>query len=263
MHAVIEIHIRRIDEALAHLKFSSDPTIDEAAKYLLLNPGKRIRPLLALLIGQMLGGKLEEMLLPTLALETLHTYSLIHDDLPCMDNDDFRRGKPSLHKVYGEAVALLVGDLLLTVSFELIAKSDLSDKVKIDLISELTAASGGDGMILGQVIDISAEREARRVEMNRKKTGALFIASALFGGIMACATPSHLKTLASFGDIFGLLFQLKDDIDDGELEEDHKEISKLIASAKKTILSLPGDSKAVDLLIETLSMSTKKPIQNL
>lgn len=202
----------------------------QAARYSLLSSGKRIRPQLTIGVGQMLGVPREHLLVPACALELIHTYSLIHDDLPAMDDDDFRRGKPSLHKAYGEAEAILAGDFLLTYAFEVIADAPYIDSsTKLRLIKTLAQASGGDGMVGGQLLDIS--KSSPHDEINAKKTGALFQAAAEFGAIVAQVEEPIFKQLTLFGQKIGLLFQLCDDILDGEdtaVDLAHKKYEEII-----------------------------------
>ncbi|NGX61181.1 MAG: Farnesyl diphosphate synthase [Chlamydiae bacterium] len=212
----------RIEEKLEELIPSSSSDYDSlfsAARYSLLAPGKRIRPLLTLLTVEMLEPSLlEGALVPACTLEMIHTYSLIHDDLPSLDGDDYRRGKPTLHRVYNEGHALLVGDYLLTYPFELLAKAPfLTPFQKIQLVEILAEASGSDGMIGGQVMDI--EGSSKIEQMHRGKTAALFRAALLFGGVISEASSEKLTLLGDFGTSLGLLFQMVDDI----LDQDHPE----------------------------------------
>lgn len=194
-------------------------TVIKAARYSLLSEGKKIRPILALATAEIFGSYSEKALQPACALEMVHTYSLIHDDLPCMDDDDFRRGKPSLHKVFGEAQATLAGDFLLTYAFEVLADAPhLSDAQKIKLVRLLAKNSGAEGMIGGQVMDIEAEDKKINIadlrEIHERKTGALIAASIEFGAIVAEATEEHVRILRSFGHHIGLAFQIADDVID-------------------------------------------------
>ncbi len=189
----------------------------QAARYSLLCGGKRLRPLLTLTVADVLGADVETALLPASAIEMIHTYSMIHDDLPCMDDDDFRRGKPALHKVYNEGHAVLTGDYLLTFPFELISRDQrLTPDQKIDLIGLLSKAAGGEGMAGGQVMDIRLENEDANLEelrsLHRLKTGALFTAAAEFGAIVAHATTQERLLLRKFGSELGIAFQILDDI---------------------------------------------------
>lgn len=233
------------DEDVAHKK------LFEAARYSLLNGGKRIRPLLALATAEALGANLESAIVPVCALELVHTYSLIHDDLPCMDNDDYRRGKPTLHKQYDEAMAVLVGDFLLTKAFEILAKaSNLGAEQKVKLISLLSQKAGGAGMIAGQVLDMGAENQVIDLDclknIHRKKTGALIIASIQFGVILAKANSKIEESLLLFGEEIGLAFQIVDDLIDvlASKNKHGKEISSDEVNGKSTYVSLVGISQS-------------------
>lgn len=242
-----------IDKFLVQLLPKSDgeqETLFEAMRYSLLGDGKRIRPILTLCVTDACGTNIQHALQPACALELIHTYSLIHDDLPCMDDDDFRRGKPSCHKAFTEAHAVLAGDCLLTFAFELLADAPhLSSDQKIELVKYLSQNSGGHGMIGGQVIDI--ESEGKKIDLNllqkmhALKTGALIKAAILFGGIIADVTQEHLAILKSFGEKIGLAFQIKDDLLEGfETESDR-------ILQKATFLSLLGTEQA-NLLAQRL-----------
>jgi len=205
-----------IEQRLDELLPSSGATA-EAARYAVFSGGKRLRPKIALSLAEIFGASPEMALTPACALELVHTYSLIHDDLPCMDDDDMRRGRPSAHKAFGEATALLAGDLLLTFSFQLLAESPgLSADQKIALVQTLSSSAGASGMIGGQELDLLyAEKTIDWEELktvHARKTAALFSAAFEFGGIVGGAP--DLALLREMGQIFGLAFQLKDDLDD-------------------------------------------------
>ena len=190
-----------------------------AARYALLSPGKRLRPLLLLAVCESYGVMQDLALIPACALEMVHTYSLIHDDLPCMDDDDLRRGKPTLHKVYPEWHALLTGDFLLTYPFELLACAPhLDDKQKLALIHCLSKHAGAHGMIGGQMIDLLSDGQsidwALLEQMHLGKTAGLMIAALEFGGILSGVAPDDLHSLRKAGAAIGLAFQLADDVND-------------------------------------------------
>jgi geranylgeranyl diphosphate synthase, type II len=197
-------------------------TIHRAMRYSLFAGGKRIRPLLAIAASQAVSDGPVGIESCACALEMIHTYSLIHDDLPALDNDDLRRGRPTCHKVFGDAMAILAGDALLTLAFEVLAKLDQTDgSCRIELVRELATASGTvDGMIGGQVNDIEGEGKhptAHLLEsIHRAKTGALLRASVRMGGIYAGADADQLAALTGFGEHVGLAFQMVDDILDVE-----------------------------------------------
>ena len=197
-------------------------TIHRAMRYSLFAGGKRVRPLLAIAAAETVSDAPAGIESAACALEMIHTYSLIHDDLPALDNDDLRRGRPTCHKVFGEAMAILAGDSLLTLAFEVLAKLEgLSAGCRVDLVRELATASGtAGGMIGGQVNDIEGEGKPPTAELlesiHRAKTGALLRASVRIGAIYAGADATQLAALTSFGEHIGLAFQIVDDILDVE-----------------------------------------------
>ena len=203
----------RLEEAIANIL--PDKPAYEAARYALLSGGKRLRPKLVLMTVEALGGDVEEALIPAIALEMIHTYSLIHDDLPCMDDDDFRRGKPTVHRAFDEATAVLAGDLLLTHAFLILAK-------KPELIAILAEASGAEGMIGGQLLDLQQSQDID--QLHALKTGALFRCALHFGALLGKADP---KPFIQFGETFGLLFQALDDLDDNDGLADEKRVEML------------------------------------
>src|SRR5208337_1787313 len=195
----------------------------EAAHYSLFAGGKRLRPILCLASAEVVGGEIEPVLPAACALEMIHTYSLIHDDLPAMDNDDFRRGVPTNHKVFGEAIAILAGDALLTEAFEYFALSAYtggSPEKLVEVIGIAVKAAGYRGMIGGQAIDLECEN--RKVDlatleyMHIHKTGALLSASLEIGAILGGADKVQIKSLKTYGHHFGLAFQITDDLLDVE-----------------------------------------------
>lgn len=215
----------RIEELLQkHLPpiNSKAKNLHEAMRYAVLGGGKRLRPLLVYLTGEALGASWQTLDLPACAVEMIHAYSLIHDDLPAMDNDDFRRGKPSCHKVYGEAVAILAGDALQTLAFELLSQpsSALSSTQMLAMIQTLAKASGFAGMVGGQTLDLQAQennlKNSADIESIRHlKTGALIRASVALGII--AAEESHaqrIQALHKYGTCLGIAFQILDDIHD-------------------------------------------------
>lgn len=215
-----------------------------AARYSLIGGGKRLRPVLTLATTEMLGGDIQQALSPACALEILHTYSLIHDDLPCMDDDDFRRGKPSLHKAFPESHAVLTGDFLLTFAFEVLSEApQLSAEQKTELIRCLAKNSGAHGMIGGQIMDIEAEGKTIDLitlqAIHENKTGAMIAASIQFGAIIANASLQTRQLLTQFGKKIGLVFQIVDDI----LDVTTKRASDA-ANHKSTYASILGLKKA-------------------
>lgn len=219
----------------------------ESARYSVLSGGKRLRPILTLATTEVLGGDISIALIPACAIEIIHAYSLIHDDLPCMDDDDFRRGKPSLHKAYPEGHAVLTGDFLLTYAFEILATHPtLRPEQKTQLIVLLAKRAGGEGMIGGQVMDLENAKNPIDIDaltfIHKKKTGALISAAVEFGGIISNASESNLHHLRSFGEKIGLAFQIIDDILD--VTSSHKKHGRSIATDvlndKMTYVTLLG-----------------------
>ena len=194
-------------------------SIHKAMRYSVLGEGKRIRPILALAAGEAVGGTISAILPAACALEMIHAYSLVHDDLPAMDDDDFRRGRPSCHKKFGEAIGVLAGDALLTFSFELLAGGHHNGRagVHLQVIREVAQAIGTDGMIGGQVADVAAAGRrnlpaATMEYINTRKTGALISASVRIGALLGDASPREYQAIRKYGDQIGLVFQLVDDL---------------------------------------------------
>jgi len=223
-------------------KYSQKPhryseIINEAMEYSLFAGGKRFRPVLLLMSYEAFNADYEKSLPSACAIEYIHTYSLIHDDLPSIDNDDFRRGKPTCHKKYGEAIALLAGDALFAKAFDLIASQQKAPQpVLVSIIKELAQASGASGMVGGQVLDVmlSGKKDVDREELNyihSNKTGKLIVAAAKIGAKLAGANKSELEAIENYADNLGLAFQIHDDI----LDEigDSKEMGKSVGSDRK------------------------------
>ena len=199
--------------------------LKESMIYSLQAGGKRLRPLMVLATMQSFGRDPKEGMAAASALEMIHTYSLIHDDLPAMDDDDLRRGNPTNHKVFGEAMAILAGDGLLTFSFQLLAEDEhLTDEKKVELIALLARCAGPEGMVGGQVADIEGENGELTVEelqsIHVRKTGKLLMFSVMAGAIMSDASPGELASLEEFAYHVGLAFQIQDDILDIEGSEE-------------------------------------------
>lgn len=222
----------------------------EAMKYSLLNGGKRLRPVFCLEFASALGVDRKDALAFACAVEYIHTYSLIHDDLPCMDNDDFRRGKPSCHKQFGEATALLAGDALLTHASKIITEANLSDYKKVKAVSALSYYSGVAGMLGGQVIDLKYESETPNLEqiltVHTLKTGALIALSCILGCIAGDADDKKINSAKQFAINLGIAFQIKDDILDvlGDSEKLGKPVGSDAENDKTTYVSLVGLEKA-------------------
>lgn len=196
-------------------------TIHRAMRYSLFAGGKRIRPILCMEAARAISDSVDGVVAAACSLELIHTYSLIHDDLPALDNDDYRRGKLTNHKVFGDAMAILAGDSLLTLAFQVLATLDAPDDRKAKLVSELSIAAGTvGGMIGGQVADLEGEGKEPNPELletiHRAKTGALLRASLRMGAMYAGATPEQYAALSCYGEHVGLAFQIVDDILDVE-----------------------------------------------
>ena len=250
MKELIKLVDSKLDE---YLQITYPEDIFEAMKYTLMLPGKRLRPVMCLETVRMLGGNIEKALPTACAIEMLHVQSLIHDDLPCMDNDDFRRGKPSNHKVFGEANAVLAGDALLTFAPQLIIEKTqgLSCETVLKLVHEYTQFAGAYALIAGQVVDIESEggKLTRSPEetlefIHLNKTAVLFRLAVRSGAIIA--DESKLEELDEFAKKFGLAFQIYDDIMDeiSTFEELGKTIGKDKNSGKLTYVSLYGLEEA-------------------
>jgi geranylgeranyl diphosphate synthase type II len=231
-----------------------EKSVLEASRYSLFAGGKRLRPILCLAAAEVVGGTPESILPAACALEMIHTYSLIHDDLPAMDNDDFRRGKPTCHKAFGEAIAILAGDALLTEAFGFIAEGQMQKDFPADkllkVIGIVVKASGYRGMVGGQVIDLESENQAVDVAtveyMHIHKTGALLSASLEVGALLGGGTEEQIAILTRYGQHFGLAFQITDDILD--IEGDAALMGKTpgsdIAKNKKTYPVLLGMTRS-------------------
>jgi geranylgeranyl diphosphate synthase type II len=226
-------------------------TIHQAMRYSIFAGGKRLRPVICLATAEVLRGKIEAALPLACAVECIHTYSLIHDDLPCMDDDDFRRGKPTSHKVYGEGIAVLAGDALLTIAFEIAARCESWPRYPhAAIIREIAVAAGSQALVAGQVADLEGEgkkitpAELRYIHEN--KTAALIASSIRLGAMSANATPKQLERLTDFGQSLGLAFQVIDDILDvtQTTEKLGKSAGKDIAAQKATYPALLGLEKA-------------------
>lgn len=219
--------------------------VDEAMNYSLLAGGKRIRPLLLMATADTVGGNGYNYLPVACGLEMIHTYSLIHDDLPLMDDDDYRRGILTNHKVYGDAMALLAGDALLTLAFEvMLEQKNVSSDVLIETVREVAMCAGNYGMVGGQALDIEVENTEISIgELNKlhaAKTGAMFIAAVRSGARLAGADSEQLLALTRFADLIGLAFQITDDILDveGNLQEMGKTAGSDAKNSKTTYVTL-------------------------
>ena len=239
--------------------------LKESIRYSLLANGKRLRPVLCLASCETFNGNLSQAMPIACSIEMIHTYSLIHDDLPSMDNDNLRRGVPTNHRVYGESTAILAGDALLTDSFNVLVKEGLKKKISMDTICELIVlisnASGSDGMVEGQVLDLESDTKknvtiADLKKLHLLKTGALISASTVAGAIVAGAKNDEVKNIKKFSDSIGLAFQIKDDlIDDNEAGKTGKSGGSDRKNNKSTYLTVIGREKSLSLIDELTKKS--------
>ena len=242
----------RSTELMKYIPEANDGQRDvtKAMRYSLSNGGKRLRPIFVLEFCRMCGGDVNKALPYACAIEYIHTYSLIHDDLPCMDNDDMRRGKPSCHKMYGEATALLAGDALLTHAFEICSLSELSDSQNLRAVSLLSQNAGVGGMIGGQVIDLKYEQSDPSISdiltVHRLKTGALISAACILGCIAAGADDEKIALASRYAYMIGTAFQIRDDLLDivGDEEKLGKPIGSDADNDKTTYVTLVGADRA-------------------
>ena len=251
-----EIYKAHIEEFLAswYARFHSEPQAQlfDAMEYSLLAGGKRLRPIFAFEFCRLCCGDWKKATPLAAAVEMIHTYSLIHDDLPCMDNDDYRRGRPTNHKVYGEAMAVLAGDALLTDAFAVAATAGLEGKAMADAIGILSECAGSLGMVGGQVLDIcSEERECTEEEIlaiQSRKTGALIRAACAIGAIAGGASEEQFDAACRFAAALGLAFQIRDDMLDviGTQEEMGKGVGT--DATKNTFVRLYGLQKCEELV---------------
>jgi geranylgeranyl diphosphate synthase type II len=261
LEAYLQDRQKIVEEALEHYLPREDnipADIYKAVRYSVFNGGKRIRPILCLAAAEAVGGDLGPAIPVACALELIHSYSLIHDDLPAMDDDDFRRGKPTCHKVFGENIAILAGDALLTEAFVLLShveKVRMSVERRLAVIQEIAKAAGICGMVGGQALDVlsgkSVSDESTLYEIHRRKTGALIVAAVKSGAIIFNARKDKIQALAEYGINVGLAFQIADDIlnVEGDRELMGKETGSDAAHDKLTYPSLLG----LDLAKEKLA----------
>jgi len=240
-------------------------TLHKAMRYSMMAGGKRIRPILCIASCEAVGGKPKKALPVACALEMVHTYSLIHDDLPAMDNDDFRRGRPTNHKVFGEAVAILAGDALLTEAFWIMTNFNLRKTIRadaiLDVISDLARAAGSFGMVGGQVVDMESEGveiDLPTLEyLHTRKTGALILASVKGGAKIGEGTDEEIEALTRYGECLGLAFQIADDILDieGSQDEIGKDVGSDMEKGKATYPSIIGMAASKERASELITMA--------
>jgi geranylgeranyl diphosphate synthase, type II len=245
---------RTIDRALDRFLPKEDvrpATIHKAMRYSLFAGGKRLRPILTLAAAEACGGKIDNALPLACAMECIHTYSLVHDDLPSMDNDDFRRGRPTCHKVFGEGIAVLAGDALLTIAFEIVSHAKPPHRYEpFTILREVAVAAGSRKLIAGQVADLEAEGKkvglAELQYIHQNKTAAILTASVCLGAMSANATAKELAAITKFGRALGLAFQVIDDILDvtQTSEKLGKSAGKDVAAQKATYPAIIGLAKS-------------------
>lgn len=233
--------------------------LSDAMKYSLMAGGKRLRPVLLMAAADAVGANGDDFVTTGAAIEMIHTYSLIHDDLPAMDNDDYRRGKLTNHKVYGDGIAILAGDGLLTLAFEVMLRQKNASAEKLtQVVKEMSIAAGPNGMVGGQAIDLLSEGKSISMEelkeMHMGKTGALFRAAIRSGAILGGANQKQLDALTLYAEKFGLAFQITDDILD--VEGDERDLGKPIGSdaknQKSTYVTLTSLEEAKKLAVQTV-----------
>lgn len=262
-------------DALLPPESTYPPSLYKAMRYSVFAGGKRLRPILAIAAHEAVGGDGTRILPYSCALELVHTYSLIHDDLPAMDDDDFRRGKPTNHRVFGEGIAILAGDALLTEAFALMVRPDItdgrSDAMVLSIIRELADASGMKGMVGGQVVDLESAGQTVSFEtvewIHAHKTMALIVASVRMGGLLGAADDPQMEALTRYGEGIGLAFQIVDDILDieGTTEELGKEVGADHEHGKVTFPAFLGvdaskekAQKAIDEAVDGLSLFDRR-----
>ena len=238
--------------------------LKKAIKYTIQNSGKRFRPVLCLITAKSLGSSYNSVLPTACAIEFIHTYSLIHDDLPSIDNDDYRRGKLTCHKVFGEDIALLTGDALFAEAFNIILKHQVCDPdIKIKVLNEIGDASGAAGMVAGQIVDVyfTGKKITKNMleYMHYNKTGKLIIASVRCGAILAGTGDDYLKKFTEYARNIGIVFQITDDLIDVEssLEETGKATGKDLLLNKNTFPSIYGVKKSKQIAREKVEEAIK------
>ena len=247
------VRAKRALEEACRRYLPAESQVCQAARYSLMGGGKRVRAVLVLSVCDMLGGDATAAEHFAAAVEMLHCYSLIHDDLPCMDNDDLRRGRPSCHKAFGEATALLAGDVLLTEAFEAVAQAPASPEVCIQAVKALSSGAGSCGMVYGQELDLKYEvldtTESQLLQIHRNKTGALINAAVQMGAAAAGANQAQREALEQYAYGLGLVFQIVDDVLDATAttEQLGKPAGSDQANGKTTFVTLYGPDGAMTL----------------
>lgn len=244
-------------EAFLERQFLQDTryrVLMEAMRYSLLSGGKRLRPILCMAFCEACGGTPETAVPAGCSVEMIHTYSLIHDDLPCMDDDDYRRGRLTNHKVYGEAVATLAGDALLTAAFHILAEMDAPAERLLRCISILSQAAGEDGMVAGQILDLDGENrslsEEELREVHLHKTGDMIRAACQIGAILGGGTEGQISAAGAYAQHLGMAFQIRDDMLDciGDQQELGKPIGSDAENGKSTFMTLFGLDRCAQMV---------------
>lgn len=261
-----------VDQKLDQLLPAEDlrpSTIHQAMRYSVFAGGKRLRPILCLAAAEACNGSQDAALFPACAVEVMHTYSLVHDDLPCMDDDELRRGRPTSHIVYGEGVAVLTGDALLTEAFTMVAKTPVNSGYSAaDYVLEFAETGGSKKLIGGQILDLEGEgkdlNQEQLIQIHEAKTAALLCSSLRLGGMSANCSPQQLESLTTFGYNLGLAFQVIDDILDvtQTTEQLGKTAGKDESVDKSTYPAILGleESKAEATRLTTLALDALKPL---
>lgn len=262
---MMQTYLDKVEAYLQHCFTENQPQriLFDSMRYSLLAGGKRLRPIFVLAFCELCGGDTDAALPFAAAMEMVHTYSLIHDDLPIMDNDDYRRGKPTNHKVYGEATACLAGDALLTAAFGQLASAKLAPERIVEAVRVLSLCAGELGMVGGQILDMEAERRlctAQEVyDVQSRKTGALISAACQLGVIAAGGTKEQQDAAAKYADHLGLAFQIRDDVLDVIGDADKLGKATGVDENKNTFVRLYGVEKCEEMVAE----ETKKAIDAL
>jgi farnesyl diphosphate synthase len=252
LEEIADLLLEKMSDILPEVQDTMEQVLFEAMRYSALSKGKRLRPFLTVEVAQMFGVSMEASLNTAAAIELIHSYSLIHDDLPAIDNDDMRRGQLSCHKKFGEAIAILTGDALLTLAFAVLANEGThrDSTVRLELIQHIAKASGHAGMIGGQVIDVQSTNQILEfneiVRLQRMKTGELFATSCEAGAILGRAPKQLRHSLRAYANNLGLAFQITDDLLDaqGTREETGKSVGKDKAAGKVNLVSCLGIEQA-------------------
>jgi|TARA_B100000700_G_scaffold117610_1_gene132254 geranylgeranyl diphosphate synthase type II len=258
---------QEVDHALADVATYGDGcpvVLGDAIRHILLAPGKRLRPMLVLMASDACGNRSSATIASACAVEMIHTYSLIHDDLPAMDDDELRRGLPTVHVVYGEANAILAGDALLAQAFEVIARCQATAEQVVRCLQELTQAAGPCQLVGGQVDDLQAENTVGNAgqlqKIHERKTGAMFRVSLRLGAIAADATDEQITRLDTYGKHLGLAFQIVDDLLDlqGDVEQLGKQTGKDTEHGKLTYPALMGVKESQDLAADLIKQACEQ-----